>query len=349
MGNNHKLVDENYIDWKKVKNHLHQHIDNLPDGTMEIEKFTEGYSNLTYLVKLGNWEGILRRPPFGKIPPRAHDMKREYDILSKLNPYFPYAPKPYIYCDDEEVMDKHFYVMERKKGYVIDDRLPESYGSSIHIGEVISRNMVDKLVELQEIDYEQAGLSDFGRPEGYLERQVYGWIKRYDLSKTEQFTVVEELEQWFKQHIPSKSEATIVHNDFKINNVVFDKEKIGQIIGILDWELSTIGDPLTDFGSMVAYWGEDGDPDMGVNIITDLEGFYNRRELVEAYAIASHRTLDSINYYVSFGFYKLAVILQQIYYRWKIGELKDDRFADLNYAISNLFEMANQAKNNELI
>ena len=344
-----KLVDSEHMNWEVIANYLKQEINEIPDEPLEVVKFTEGYSNITYLLKFGDWEAILRRPPFGKIPPRAHDMKREYTILSKLNPVFSPAPKPYLYCEDTNIMDKHFYVMERKDGLVIDDKLPKEYGSSLEVGPTLSENMVKTLVQLHSIDYEKAGLGNFGKPEGYLERQVNGWIKRYHLSKTDDYLMEADIENWFRKHMPTQTEASIVHNDYKLNNVIFDKDEIGSIIGVIDWELSTIGDPLTDFGSMVAYWGEKGDPDMGVTVVTDQDGFYTRRELVEKYATLSGRDMTHIVFYVAFGFYKLAVILQQIYYRWKIGEVDDNRFSTLNEGISNLFDLTLSTINNEIL
>src|SRR5690606_5920037 len=182
--------------------------------------------------------------------------------------------------------------------------------------------------QLQAIDYKKAGLAEMGKPEGFLERQVKGWIKRYDHSKTESIPQLSELEQWLAANLPKTQETTIVHNDFKLNNMVLDAQDPGKAVGILDWELSTIGDPMSDLGSTVAYWGQTDDPDMGINIVTSQKGFYTRREFVEAYANASGRDVSNINYYVTFGFYKLAVILQQIHYRWKIGEIDDDRFGE---------------------
>lgn len=347
MSTTEKMVEP--IDWKKVENYLRKSIPELPEGKMDVRQFSEGYSNLTYLVRIGTWEGVLRRPPFGEVPPRAHDMEREYRMLEKVNPVFPLAPKPYIYCEDPEVMDKHFYVMEKKQGVVIDDQLPESYGSSEQVGEAISKNVIRTLVQLQSIDYREAGLASMGKPEGFMERQVKGWIKRYSQSKTEEIPALEELEQWLSANIPVNPETTIVHNDFKLNNMVLDQEDPGKAVGILDWELSTIGDPLSDLGSTVAYWGEPDDPDMGINIVTSQPGFFSRKEFIEEYAKQSGRDVSNVNYYVTFGFYKLAVILQQIHYRWKIGEIDDDRFSNLNQAVSNLMDMANLTRNGQLI
>lgn len=337
------------INWEIVEQHLRKSIPDLPNGKLNVRQFSEGYSNLTYLLNIDDWEGVLRRPPFGEVPPKAHDMQREFRMLEKVNPVFPLAPKPYVYCEDPAIMDKHFYVMEKKQGVVIDDVLPENYGGSEQAGPKISQTVIQTLAQLQAIDYKKAGLAEMGKPEGFLERQVKGWIKRYDHSKTESIPQLSELEQWLAANLPKTQETTIVHNDFKLNNMVLDAQDPGKAVGILDWELSTIGDPMSDLGSTVAYWGQTDDPDMGINIVTSQKGFYTRREFVEAYANASGRDVSNINYYVTFGFYKLAVILQQIHYRWKIGEIDDDRFGELNIAVRNLIEMANETRRNNLL
>jgi len=337
------------INWEIVEQHLRKSIPDLPNGKLNVRQFSEGYSNLTYLLNIDDWEGVLRRPPFGEVPPKAHDMQREFRMLEKVNPVFPLAPKPYVYCEDPAIMDKHFYVMEKKQGVVIDDVLPENYGGSEQAGPKISQTVIQTLAQLQAIDYKKAGLAEMGKPEGFLERQVKGWIKRYDHSKTESIPQLSELEQWLAANLPKTQETTIVHNDFKLNNMVLDAQDPGKAVGILDWELSTIGDPMSDLGSTVAYWGQTDDPDMGINIVTSQKGFYTRREFVEAYAKASGRDVSNINYYVTFGFYKLAVILQQIHYRWKIGEIDDDRFGELNIAVRNLIEMANETRRNNLL
>ncbi|SER67739.1 phosphotransferase family protein [Psychrobacillus sp. OK032] len=340
---------QEYINWEKLERYLRSSISNLPNGKMEVQKFSEGYSNLTYLLRIDEWEGVLRRPPFGKVPPKAHDMEREYRMLEKVNPVFSFAPKPYVFHEDQDIMNKHFYVMEKKQGVVIDDKLPEDYGSSESAGPLISKNIIETLVQLQSIDYKKAGLENMGKPEGFMERQVTGWIKRYELSKTEDIRYLQELQDWLVTKLPKKSETTIVHNDFKLNNMVLDAKHPGKMVGVLDWELSTIGDPLSDLGSTVAYWGQAEDLDMGINIITNQSGFYSRREFIETYAKLSGRDVSEISYYVTFGFYKLAVILQQIHYRWKNGSIKDERFGTLNDAVKNLVEMANLTRSNQLL
>ncbi|WP_246001139.1 phosphotransferase family protein [Oceanobacillus piezotolerans] len=345
-----KDIADRKIDWKKIENYIRTKIDGIPNSEIEIKQFTEGYSNLTYMIKSGDWEAVLRRPPFGYTPPKAHDMEREYRILEKIHPVFPLAPEPYIYCDDPEIMDKHFYVMEKRNGIVIDDDIPIEFEKTAKTGQQISEAVVKTFVDLQRIDVEKSNLNDIGKPEGYLTRQVYGWIKRYKQSSTgDEVENIEEIEKWLMENIPTNEEVTVVHNDFKLNNMMFDQKDPGKVVAIFDWELATIGDPLTDLGSTVAYWADKDDPDLGINTIANNKGFYSRREFLERYTQLSGRDVSNFNYYLTFGFYKLAGILQQLYYRWKIGEMKDERFSTLNRGISNLIEMANEARNNRLL
>ncbi|MGG4201795.1 phosphotransferase family protein [Peribacillus frigoritolerans] len=337
------------INWNKVREYLNNQIANLPKAPMQVKKFSEGYSNLTFLLKIGEWEAVLRRPPFGEIPPKAHDMEREYRILAKINPVFPLAPQPYVYCDDSSVMEKHFYVMEKKKGIVIDDVLPINYEKTEETGKSISNAVVSTLVQLHSVDIEKEDLIVLGKPEGYLERQVHGWIKRYNASKIHELSGIKEIEKWLLDHIPTSPKSTIVHNDFKLNNMMLDGNDPSKAVAVFDWELSTVGDPLTDLGSAVSYWADELDKYTGLTSITTNPGFITRREFVEQYAMQSGRDVSEINYYLTYAFYKISSILQQIYYRWKKGELDDDRFSNLDQGIQNLMDMAHRAKNNQLL
>lgn len=337
------------IDWGKVENYIRSQNIHLDYAKLEVQAFSAGYSNLTYLIQLGDWKAVLRRPPFGPIPPKAHDMKREYEILSKLNKVFPFAPKPYLYCEDPSVMERHFYVMEKKEGVVMDDTFPEEFRTIPNACQQISKAVVSTLVKLHEVNYKDAGLETIGRPEGYLTRQVHGWIKRYQNSRTDEIKGVEALEQYLLNSIPESFEPTIVHNDFKLNNMMFEANNPSKIIGVFDWELSTIGDPLTDVAAMIAYWEQEGDPFTGLTSVTRETGFASRREMLEMYALQSGRDVSGIDYYLTFAFYKIAVILQQLYYRWKIGKARDDRFERLGEGIVNLMKLAERAQRKELL
>lgn len=344
-----KLVDHQQINWSNFEMLLRKQIDNIPNADLEVKKFKEGFSNQTYLITFGDWEGVMRCPPFGEIPPKAHDMKREYKLLEKISRAYSLAPKPFLYSEDKSIMSRHFYVMEKKHGVVIDDTLPEKFDDSKKNGPIISRSVVEALVKLHAIDCKKENLMEIGKPEGYLERQVHSWMKRYKHSKTDNVTNHNHVEKWLIDQMPKTEEITIVHNDFKLNNLVFDANDISVLNGVLDWELATIGDPLTDVGSSVVLWREPTDPDIGVNIVTNQPGFYRRRDFIEAYASISGRDISNITFYVTFGFYKLAVILQQIYYRWSKGELQDERFQELYKAVNNLMEMAELTKNNRIL
>ncbi|WP_156289654.1 phosphotransferase family protein [Oceanobacillus salinisoli] len=332
------------IDWNVIEHYIQKVIPEVPQEKMKITKFNEGYSNLTYLLEIGEWQGVLRRPPFGYVPPKAHDMEREYRILKKVNPVYPLAPKPYVYCEDPNIMDRHFYIMEKKEGFVIDKEIPSVYGKSPEVGKEISEAIIHALVRLHRINYKTANLEDIGKPEGYLKRQVHGWIRRYQRAKTEEIKYIESVEKWLIENIPNEPEVSIVHNDFKLNNIMLDGQNPGRVVGVFDWELSTIGDPFTDLGSALVYWGEKSDLDIGLSVVTDKPGFYSRREFLEKYALLSGRDVSNIHYYLTFGFYKIAIILQQLHHRWKIGEAKDERFATLNQSVANLIEMANDAR-----
>ncbi|OHR67170.1 aminoglycoside phosphotransferase [Bacillus sp. HMSC76G11] len=324
-------------------------IPGIPNEVMKIKKFSEGYSNHTYLLSFGYSEYVLRRPPFGEIPAKAHDVKREFTILSKLHGVYPLAPKPYLYSEDTDIMGKHFYLMEKKQGVVINKVLPDSYGSAKLAGPSISKSIIDSLLMLQQVDYKKANLMDIGKPEGYLERQVHSWMKRYSNSKTNEISGVEELEKWLIMNMPTTLDTTIVHNDFKLNNLVLDPHEPTVVNGVLDWEMATIGDPMTDIGALITYWGESSDPDMGISVVTNQPGFFSRREMAEQYARVSGRDISNIDYYVAFGFYKLAVILQQLYFRWKKGATDDNRFENLLSPIANLIDMANLTRTNKIL
>ncbi|MCH6264639.1 phosphotransferase family protein [Neobacillus citreus] len=337
------------VNWEKVEQYLKQEIPVISDEPIQYKAFSAGYSNLTYFITIGKWQAVLRRPPFGAIPPKAHDMKREFDVLEKLNRVFPMAPKPYLYCEDSEIMERHFYVMEKKEGVVLDDSLPDAFKNREDTGLLVSHAVVDTLVQLHAVDYEAAGLQNFGYPDGYLSRQVHGWIKRFHNSKTDDIPSVDTLEKWLIDNIPPSPAPTIVHNDFKLNNMMFSSNNPGEVVGVFDWELSTIGDPLTDLASAIAYWTQPDEENSGLTSVTTNPGFLSRKEMLERYAQKSGRDISNIDYYLTFAFYKIAVILQQLYYRWSIGEAPDERFGKLDTGIKNLLNMAAKAQRKELL
>lgn len=327
-----------------VSKFIRENLPNIPSGNLEIEQFGAGHSNLTYLLKIGTWEAVLRRPPHGPVAPKAHDMKREYQILSNLHPLYSTAPKPYIYSDDKSIIGSSLFVMERRKGIVIDTEFPESISYTPEIGRKLSQIMVDKLVELHQVDYTKTDLLNISKPEGFMERQVAGWIKRYDLSKTDDISGVEKLTKWLEKNVSTREDSAIIHYDYKLNNAMFS-EDCSEMVGLFDWEMTTVGDPLADLGAALGYWIEAGDPEelkSGFNKepVTTRNGFYTREEFMQEYAKKSGRDLSNIHFYLTFAYFKLAVIGQQIYYRFKKGQTQDQRFANLNRLVESLIHYA---------
>lgn len=339
------------ISIEPLESFLRKNLSGIPFGKLEIEQFSAGHSNLTYLLKIKDWEAVLRRPPLGPVAPQAHDMEREYKVISYLDPLFPEAPKPYLFSSDTNIVGSTFYIMERKKGIVLDTELPKGLTYSKKIGRNISEQMVDLLVKLHNINYKETSFNQISSPKGFLKRQVNGWIARYERAKTENLNEVEQLKKWLEVQVPVSQEPTIIHYDFKLNNAMFSKD-LSKIIGLFDWEMATIGDPLADVGAAMSYWIEANDPDLLKKVfekppLTTLDGFYTRNEFIESYANKSGRDMDNIQFYITFAYFKLAVICQQIYYRYKKGQTNDSRFAHLNKTANNLIKFALFTANNK--
>jgi aminoglycoside phosphotransferase (APT) family kinase protein len=327
------------FDLERVERYLRERIEGLPEGRLEVWQFPSGASNLTYLVKIGGWEGVLRRPPLGPVPPKAHDMRRESMILTRINTVYPLAPKPYFFCEDESVIGAPFYVMERRKGVVINASFPDGVEPTPELCRGISETVVNTIVQLHAIDYEAAGLSDLGYPEGFLERQVKGWIGRYDKAKTDEIPEVSALTDWLTRNVPESLPAAIIHNDYKLNNLLLNPDDLTEVRAVLDWEMTTIGDPLFDLAVSLSYWVERDDPPelkQVIMAVTSEPGFLSRKEFMELYAALSGRDLSRMHWYMTFGYFKLAVIIQQIYARWKKGQTKDPRFAGFGERVRTL-------------
>lgn len=336
------------FDREKVKAYLIEKLD-LRDEPMEVKQFPSGSSNLTYLVRIGDWEAVLRRPPFGPLPPKAHDMKRESNLLSKLYPEFNLVPKPYVFCEDESIIGAPFYVMERKRGIVLNDAFPNDADATEKMGEDISRAFIDTLVKLHDVDYKKAGLESFGYPEGFLERQVQGWTKRFLRVKTDETPRFDEISKWLVDNIPKSQYVSVIHNDYKLNNMLLTPD-YKEVVAVFDWEMATIADPLFDLGITLGYWVQNDDPEFLKQVlptVTYLPGFYSRRQLIELYANKTNRDVEDIHYYIVFAYFKLAGILQQIYYRYKMGQTQDERFSSFGERAKNLIQYAADISNKQ--
>lgn len=331
------------FDREAVKSYIEATYGKLPPGPLEVKQFSTGVSNLTYFIRCGDWEAVLRRPPNGPLPPKSHDMKRESDFLTKLYPYFPYVPKPYVMCEDTSIIGVPFYVMERKKGIVLDEEFPPHIEVTNSQLETLSYNVVDRLAELHTIDYEKAGLSSFGRPEGFIERQVKGWIKRYEKAKTEDIPNVDRVKELLMEQLPTSTWNGIIHNDYKLNNMLLNDD-LTEITAILDWEMVTIGDPLFDLGGALVYWVQKDDPESVKESLPSItaarDGFITREAFIERYVEKTGRDINDIHFYVALNYFKLGVALQQIYYRWKIGKSTDERFATFHDRARHLIQQA---------
>lgn len=309
---------------------LRERIAEVPEGALTVRQYPSGASNLTYLLRVGEWEAVLRRPPLGPLPSRAHDMVREARLLGRLHDVYPLAPRPYLIVDDPALIGAPCYVMERRRGVVLDDRFPPDFDPTPARCAAIGEAFVDALVQLHAIDWRAAGLGDLGRPGGFLARQVRGWLERYEAAKTDDSPALGSLADWLIARLPSSPAPTIVHNDFKLNNLLLAPGALVPVVAVLDWEMTTIGDPLFDLGVSLSYWVEPDDPPALRAIqptVTDRVGFPTRRDVMARYAALSGRDLGAIDYYLTFAYFKLATILQQIYARWRRGQTRDERFA----------------------
>lgn len=326
---------------------------NLTATEIEIRQFPAGSSNLTYLVKISDKDFVLRRPPFGNQVKTAHDMSREFRVLEKLSKIYAPAPKPLLFCVDESIIGSQFYLMERKRGVILRGCVPDALQDSPELQKAVCESFIDNLARLHNLDYKSVGLGDFGKPEGYVQRQTTGWIERYFRAKTDECLEIEQTIEWLLANIPAASNrAALVHNDYKFDNVMLNPNDLPQIIGVLDWEMATIGEPLMDLGTTLGYWMDKQSPEFMLsqpfNPRVLMESF-SRRELAERYAEKTGADISNLLFYYVFGMFKIAVIVQQIYFRYRQGFTKDERFANFNHFVSALGKIALRAIETETV
>ncbi len=323
------------IDLEKLNGFLKQNAS--ISRVVSQKQFPGGYSNLTYLLITDQREYILRRPPFGAAIKSAHDMGREFKVLSLLRQHYSKVPNPILFCEDANVIGAPFYIMERLKGIILRPSLIKEMNFSPDAMRGLSESLVDNLVALHAIDIHTTGLDQLGKPDGYISRQVDGWTKRYLAAQTEVIPAMDELATWLVKHQPADGPPTLIHNDYKYDNIVFSPDHLPEIVGVLDWEMCTVGDPWMDLGAALAYWAEAGDGDLSkVFNVSWLPGNLTRREVVDRYVEKNGRHVSSPVFYYVFGLFKNAVIAQQIYARWKQGHSKDPRFGELIHVIRDI-------------
>ncbi|MFZ1700664.1 MAG: phosphotransferase family protein [Pyrinomonadaceae bacterium] len=335
------------IDSEKLAGYLRGRLP-TPFEQIEIRQFPAGSSNLTYLIKLGTSEYVLRRPPLGNTVATAHDMNREYNVLQRLAIVYPPAPEPLLFCEDESIIGSEFYLMERRQGLIIRGKAPVALGQSVDLQQKVCRAFITNLAKLHSLDPKFAGLGDLGKPEGYCRRQVEGWTKRYFAAKTHELPELEKTIAWLNGNIPAETGTAIVHNDYKFDNIMLDPADLTRITALLDWEMVTVGDPLMDLGTTLGYWmsPEAGDEmlNMPFNPRILMENI-TRQQLADMYAEATDRDVSNILFYYVFGTFKIAVIAQQIYARYAKGFTTDVRFANFDRSVAALGIIATRAVN----
>ncbi len=311
-----------------------------------IEQFPGGHSNLTYLVSQGAWQAVLRRPPVGSKVKAAHDMGREYRVLSRLGPAFAKAPTPLAYCEDESVLGCTFYVMERVEGFILRKEFPQEMTPSPELLADMCRSLVNTLAEVHDVDYQAIGLGELGRPDDYVERQVRGWTRRYQDAKTDDIETVNAVAKWLAENIPTSARAALIHNDYKFDNLVLNPDNPREVRGILDWEMTTLGDPLMDLGGALGYWVQADDLAVLHNLRfcpTHLPGMFSRQQIADYYAERTGAEIANILFYYVFGLFKSLVIVQQIYFRFQKGLTTDPRFGQFIHAVGILSAQAQRS------
>lgn len=333
--------DERF-DEKKVADYLRGELPGT-DRPLTVRQFGGGAANLTYLLDYGEHQYVLRRPPLGPVAKSAHDMGREYRVLSVLYKAFPYAPRAFLYCEDTGIIGAPFFIMERKRGIVVRRSIPDAFAGVEDAPRRMSEALVDVLAQFHAVDYRALGLQDLGRPAGFVDRQIEGWYKRWHAAKSEESPQMETVYTWLKENRPPTSAFSLVHNDYKLDNVMLRRDDPGKIVAVFDWDMCTLGDPLADLGALLCYWVEPDDPPyfqaLAMMPLGDL-GFLSRPQLVERYQRKSGRSVQNISFYHALGLFRLTVIIAQIYIRYQRGQTQDQRFASFGPMIPLMAQAA---------
>ncbi|WP_424963292.1 phosphotransferase family protein [Ekhidna sp.] len=316
------------LDMDRLLPWINEHVQGL-EGNPKVTQFSGGASNWTYRLQFENQDLILRRAPLGKKAAGAHNMPREYYLQKKLKPHYSYVPEMIAVCENEEVLGSTFYLMERLEGMIPRKNLPREVEWNSAMVKNLCRSFWDKMIELHQVDYQKHGLDDLGKGEGYVERQVNGWNKRFADAKTWNVPSGKKVMKWLEQNMPEEENLCVIHNDFRLDNVVLDLTDPSNIIGVLDWELAAIGDPLMDLGSSLAYWVHEDDNFFIKSMRrqpSNALGMMKRQEIIDYYAEKTGRTIEDFRFYRVYGLFRLAGIAQQIYYRYSKGFTKNKAF-----------------------
>jgi aminoglycoside phosphotransferase (APT) family kinase protein len=334
-------ADEQF-DYPAMQAYLRAHLAHA-EGTLEVRQFGGGHANLTYLLRMGEQEWVMRRPPLGPTLPTAHDMRREFRVLSALATTDVPVPRPVMLCEDLSVMGVPFYLMERRRGIIIRDAIPPDIGADLDKRRQVSEAAVDALAALHTVAWQAVGLQDFGRPTGYLERQLRRWAEQWERAKTRPVPALERVLEWLRQHVPVSSRTSIVHGDYKLDNLMLHVQTPIQVVAILDWEMSTLGDPLADLGWLLSQWPQASDSATRRGVwwaVTVEPGFLRRHELVTRYEERTGQCATAIDFYEILSLYKNAVIIEGIYARFAAGQTHDARFAEFGAKVEIYADIA---------
>jgi len=332
------IREDERLDTARLEPWLREHLADA-DGNFDLAQFGGGHANLTYLIRFGETEYVLRRPPLGPVAPSSHDMNREHRVLKDLWRAFPLAPRSYVVCEDEQIIGAPFHVLERRNGIVVRRELPDDRDWTPELLARMGDMLVDVLAELHGVNPADAGLDDLGRPDGFVERQLDGWTKRWRAAIHEENPVMDSVIAWLHRGVPESQRVSLLHNDFKLDNMLVDADDPAIPRAVLDWDMCTRGDPLLDLGYVLTFWGQsDDDPAwiLGASMPTWNAGFPSRADVIERYAKATSLDCSGVHWYQVFGVFKIAVILQQIYIRYLRGQTKDERFAIFGKRIAGL-------------
>jgi aminoglycoside phosphotransferase (APT) family kinase protein len=340
----------NELDFSRLKSHLQSKFSWDPEQ-ISISQISGGFSNLTFLIETQDGKFALRRPPFGEKISKAHDMVRESNVLRGLQAAgYTKMPKPVLVEENEEILGAPFFIMEFVEGFILRNKLPKDRSFTESDFRKLSENSLDCLLDLHALELENSGLIRLGKPEGYVERQVIGWTDRYFKAKTNDFPKLEKASMWLKNNLPKQENKAFIHNDYKYDNLVLNADNLSEIKAVLDWEMATVGDPLMDLGTSLAYWAEAGDPEiLKMFSLTYLPGNLTRDEVISYYSSKSNHDLSSMLFYYVFGLFKVAVIAQQIYKRFALGHAHDPRFAALIHVVEAAGKKAERSIKTEKI
>lgn len=339
-----EIRSDEKFDEQRLSEYLRDHVEGL-EGPMRVEQFHGGSANLTYALSFDNVDCVLRRPPLGPVAPRSHDMRREHKGLSALAPLYPHSPRPLHLCEDESIIGAVFFLMERRTGVVVRAEWPDELGDDPALRRRMSESLIDSLADLHLVDAARPEIAELGKPEGFVERQITGWGGRWERAKTRELGRMDELSQWLLANIPESNQVSVLHNDYKLDNTIYSLTDPGRLVGVFDWDMVTVGDPLVDLGTLMGYWPEASDAGArGAtgSAVTKLPGFLTREELAHRYAERTGFDLSFLSFYEVFALFKTAVVIEQIYVRWVKGQTQDGRFEALGKLTPVLAEAAEE-------